>query len=403
MTDLIVVGGGIMGAPAAFHAASSGAHVTVIASPEPHDPASHTGVFGAHYDQTRLMWRWHPDPVETQLAVRSLDTMHQLENGASIMRHTGVLYGAQPGRGLAEQEWQAARHEDRFGIEILDGREIRRRWPVVHVPDDTIGYFEPPPAGIIDPRRLIAEFLRQSGAELIPDMVINISADGSGCRVTTVSGLVLSAPRCLVAAGAFTNRPGLLPRQLAVRLKSETIVFAEVPPEQRATYMDVPPMHLDLEPADVAEIYTTPLTATPDGRWRLKLGANTARDQWLDGPDAAAEWYRQAGTVNPLPVLRRAMLDLYPQLDSTVWRTERCVIAYTAHGNPYIDVITPGRLFVATGGNGRAAKWGPELGRIAAQLALHGDWNHDLPRQRFRVVFAEDVTGWARPDLLANR
>ena len=42
--------------------------MALIAPPEPPDPLVHDGVFGAHYDVSRLAWLHSPDPIEEWLA-----------------------------------------------------------------------------------------------------------------------------------------------------------------------------------------------------------------------------------------------------------------------------------------------------------------------------------------------
>ena len=83
MFDVAVIGGGIMGAPAARFLAEAGMRVAVVASPEPDDPAVHDGPFGAHYDVSRLTWLSHSDPVETDLSVRSQAAMAALDGPES--------------------------------------------------------------------------------------------------------------------------------------------------------------------------------------------------------------------------------------------------------------------------------------------------------------------------------
>ena len=408
MTDLIVVGGGIMGAPAAFFAVSSGADVVVLAPGQPadaasHDAASHDAVFGAHYDETRLRWRIHRHAAEQTLADRSIALLAELESvsGTSISRPRPLLFVTQPGVGDAQMA--ARRRANLPGTDVLSSDLITGRWPQLSFPANAVGYVEPEPAGLIDPRAMVATFLASSGADVVTDAAESISVDGGGCRIRTKSGRVFESDRVLVSAGAFSSTPGLLPRALAFRLKTESVVFAHLDATQAAAYRDVPPMLVELEPGDVAEIYTAPPTMRVDGSWRMKLGANTVRDRWLTGGSEAAAWYQSGALSNPLPLLRQAMLGLLPDLDVTEWRSERCVTAYTPHGHPYIDELVRGRLYVAAGGNGQSAKWGPELGRLAAQLSLTGEWEDDLPADWFRAVDERCDAEWVGDDLLSER
>ena len=65
------------------------------------------------------------------------------------------------------------------------------------------------------------------------------------------------------------------------------------------------------------------------------------------------------------------------------------MITYSAHGNPYIDALEAGRLYVTTAGNGMGAKSSDEIGRIGALLCASGEWHSDLNREDFRAVYMD--------------
>ena len=98
-----------------------------------------------------------------------------------------------------------------------------------------------------------------------------------------------------------------------------------------------------------------------------------------------------------------SMLRTYPGLDVEAFHTVRCVVAYTGHGMPYIDIVEPGRLYLATGGNGHSAKWSAALGDLAASLVLNDEWIDPLPRDRFRIQWAGEIDSWAGKELLSTR
>jgi glycine/D-amino acid oxidase-like deaminating enzyme len=53
---------------------------------------------------------------------------------------------------------------------------------------------------------------------------------------------------------------------------------------------------------------------------------------------------------------------------------------------PYIDILEPGRLIIALGGNGRGAQAADAVGDLTSRLALTGQWPSSLPRDAFRHV-----------------
>jgi glycine/D-amino acid oxidase-like deaminating enzyme len=62
-----------------------------------------------------------------------------------------------------------------------------------------------------------------------------------------------------------------------------------------------------------------------------------------------------------------------------------CATTRTPSGLPIVDVIEPGCLYIAVGGNSHAAKSSVEIGQMAAQLLQHDLWTSDLDRSLFAL------------------
>ena len=139
----------------------------------------------------------------------------------------------------------------------------------------------------------------------------------------------------------------------------------------------------------LSDLYVLPPIRYPDGRTYLKFGANTMIDHWLPNPAAVRAWYDHGDDDGPLPALRETLTDLLPDVRIRSWHTRRCADAYTAHRHPYIDMLEPGRLIIALGGNGRGAQAADAVGYLTAHLALTGQWQSGLPRDAFRHVPAD--------------
>jgi sarcosine oxidase len=130
----------------------------------------------------------------------------------------------------------------------------------------------------------------------------------------------------------------------------------------------MPPIVYRIDHPRLAELYILPPIQYPDGRYYLKLGANTVIDQFLTTVEEINSWYRAGDSQPMLEELRDMTLALFPGLRADSWHTHRCVITRTAHKRPYIDAVVPGQLYVAVGGNGQGAKAAEEVGRLAARL-----------------------------------
>ena len=67
-----------------------------------------------------------------------------------------------------------------------------------------------------------------------------------------------------------------------------------------------------------------------------------------------------------------------------------CFRTKTPSSRPFIDLIHP-QLGVALGGNGKVAKSGDEIGRIAIDLLMDNKWTSSLPKEAFSVQYKSDL------------
>lgn len=399
MFDVVVIGGGIMGAPAARKLAQRSLRVALIAAPEPDEPAAHRGVFGAHQDVSRLTWHRHTDPVHEHLSKLALDEMRELDaQHGAVLGTRGFLFVAAPGR----DEGSVA-HLMASGLQPLDGERLAHRFPQLSFPTGVTGFHDPATPGWFDPRRLVAleqAMAREAGAEIVDLEAVGLDLDRM--TVSLSNGAGVSARQVLIAAGAFSNRPGLLPRPLALRLKQESVCTAELDEVEAQRLGDLPAMVYQVADPSISDVYAAPPVEYPDGGRRLKWGANTLEDRWVESFDAIGDWYRGGGSAGA-ELIRPVMERHVPRLRASAWHAHRCVVTYTTHGKPYIDEIEEGRLFVAVGGNGHSAKWSPALGGLAADVVNGVDWPSGIPREAFAAQTAPGGGTWAVRGLWSER
>jgi sarcosine oxidase len=376
--DFLIVGGGMFGAAIARHLAPRAA-VTMVGPEVRKDGA---GAYGAHHDEGRITAELSQDAVWCELNRRARDGMAGLDPAlitpcGALSATTGDGPGAVPFRGHSGAPVQA-----------LTADTAHAGFPMARFSqDETI--LHQPGAGHFSPRRYVA-LARQSaqhdGAAVIPGTVRVLRTSAIGAEAELDDGRRLSADAAIVASGAFAAGSGLLPVPVALRAKSEVYVMAEVGEQQAAALAAMPCINRAIDHPQLADLYVLPPIRYPDGRIYLKAGANTMIDQWLPDPAAVRAWYDQGSDDGPLPALRQVVTDLLPGVRVSAWHTRRCADAYTAHRHPYIDVLGPGRLTIALGGNGRGAQAADAVGQLAAELALTGRWQSDLPRDAFRHV-----------------
>ena len=379
VADVVVVGRGIIGAPAARHLAEAGHRVVLVGPDEPIDRRTSDGPFCSHPDEGRI----------TRIAGRNQPWVvlaaHSIARYADIAQRSGVEFHHP--RSVVVSFSDAPAWVERAAVwgsdaRLVDPDEVRATTGIALTNGHPV-MVEGAPAGWINPRRMVAAqtaLVEQAGGVVIRDAATRISASGSGVTVTGSFGEV-AADRVLVATGAFGA--GLLDRPLDVERRPRTVLMAETAPDER-----IPSLILQGPPDDrLNEVYWVPPVPYPDGRIRLKIGGDLKAFDPLD-PGDLVTWFRSDGDRAEVEALEHSLRALLPDVTFGDLVGAPCVVTGTATGLPYIGWVDD-RIAVAVGGNGSAAKSGDELGRIAASLVT-GGWDSDLDEALFRPRFADE-------------
>ena len=397
--DFIVIGKGLMGSAAFRHLSEQTRNVAVIGPDEPQQHATHDGVFASHYDEGRLTGRLTKDIVWAHLSAWSIARYRALEARSGIPFYTPcgrltVVREEQPRRYLTQRDPIAQALNVEYDT-FRDAAQIAQRFPMFGFPAGFSGVFERPPAGYILPRALIRAQLaiaEQNGATLVREEVRSVQVSVQDVEVTTQSGQRLHAKQVLVASGAFSNCYDLLPRKLALRVKTETTVLAEVGEAEVARLQAMPTVGYEIDSTAIDGIYMAPPLRYPDGRSYIKLGCDTTTDEALRDLAAMQRWM-QAGRDDGMgEIIYNALRSFMPGLDSPRYQVRPCVVTYTPHSKPFVDQLSD-RLFVATGGNGSSAACSETLGFLAASLMLGQAWPTQFERATFRAIYADEPIG----------
>ena len=217
--DVVVVGGGVIGAACARELARSGRRVAVL------DPGGSRG----------QAWRASAGMLAPQIEGRQGDLLFELglagrelycELAGALREETGIDIGLWRGgsAAIALQETEAAELRSKVAwqrqqghlCDWLDAAEIRERYPWL---GPCLGALWAPHEGALDPVRLVEALrldARRHQAELIEDEAVAL--DRRGDRVIGVTGRRghYAAAQILLAAGAWIRRLGGLPRPLPV-------------------------------------------------------------------------------------------------------------------------------------------------------------------------------------------
>lgn len=383
----LVVGKGMIGAAALRHLAAASERVGAIGPDEPLDAATHRGVFSSHYDQGRIVSQLSRDETWGRLVARTLPELGDLELAGDrpIYRPGGVLFMAPEGDPSLREIVHRAR-----SLEVaVSAGDAALRSSGLRLPPGFAAVLEHPPAGIIDPRALVRAQLvaaGRDGAAVVRETVVAVRRLAGHWRITGESGRHYTARNVLLSVGAYINCFDLLPRKLAVRVKSETTILLEVADREARRLGAMPSVSYRIESASLSGVYVVPPLRYPDGRQYLKLGADTDTDAILPDFATIQAWMTAGGDVVRRD-LRDAILDLIPDLAIVSARVKRCLVTYSAHGLPYVDRLDDG-LFVAAAGNGAAAACSDTLGWLAALLMLDRPWPAEFERSAFERRFA---------------
>lgn len=217
--DVIVVGGGAIGAACARELAIAGRKVLVIEA-------------GGEMGQA---WRAAGGMLAPQIEADAQDPLlelglaareHYQPLAAALLENTGIDLGLwqegiarvalDPEEATALQSKVAWQRQQGYACEWLEPDELRRRWPWL---GPAVGALWAPQEGALDPEQLVRALLADAqrlGTSFVTDRVLAI--DETGARAVGVSGRTARyyAPEVVLAAGAWSGAIQGLPRPLPV-------------------------------------------------------------------------------------------------------------------------------------------------------------------------------------------
>ncbi|XP_077989599.1 uncharacterized protein LOC144443882 [Glandiceps talaboti] len=400
--DICIVGAGMIGSAAARHVTliSPSLKVCLIGPKEPKDiQECNHGIFGSHYDEGRITRSLDPDPIWAEIGQRSIARYRDLEQrtGVKFYNEVGYMAVSKTGDQYIEKVKENALSM-KVKVEELDKKGLETKYPYFSFKLNDVGILQKQDAGHVSARaHIVAQqtAAHLQGCDIIDDVVDQVTetnqSDGSKCmKVTTAKGQVIHARRVLLTTGAFTGFRDLLPRgkELDVQLSGATLLFAELSDEDAVKLKDMPCLiYKQNDSPDKYDCYILPPIKYPNGKYYLKIGHRTLYRKLLSTASEVTEWFKNDGNKAALSLLRNKLEKLVNgSVNMVATHGESCITTLTPTNQLYCDMITP-TLGITTGGNGYAAKSADEIGRMAARMIIAGCWDHDLPRNNFRVRF----------------
>ncbi|MEA1978925.1 MAG: FAD-dependent oxidoreductase [Chloroflexota bacterium] len=207
--DIVVIGGGVMGASTAYHLAAAGAGNVVLLEKEPYFGQGATGrcAGGVRYQ--------FATEINVQLSIASLamlDSFEQVTGQDPLYRKCGYLFVLTQEAMVAKFKTNVAM-QNRLGIETqwLDAEDVKSHLPKMHFEDALAGTFHSAD-GLADPNSVVMGYIqraRQLGVTAITGAsVLDIDTEGNQIqRVVTNSGSI--ATQVIVdAAGPWAGLIG---------------------------------------------------------------------------------------------------------------------------------------------------------------------------------------------------
>ena len=201
--DVMVVGAGSMGMAAGYFLSKSGKRTLLIDSfNPPHNK-------GSHHGDTRIIRYAYAEGEEyVPLVLRAKELWNDLEKatGRLLFLQTGVLNVGQEKSDFIQNIITSSKTYS-LPLEVIDSKEIRKRWPGISLPDEYIGCFESA-AGVLKSEDCIdayRELAVEEGATIVTNSrVKDMSVHDNGVTIKTDKE-TFTADSLVVTAGAWAG------------------------------------------------------------------------------------------------------------------------------------------------------------------------------------------------------
>eukprot|EP01063_Lacrimia_lanifica_P025208 TRINITY_DN3298_c0_g1_i1.p1 TRINITY_DN3298_c0_g1~~TRINITY_DN3298_c0_g1_i1.p1 ORF type:complete len:908 (+),score=248.51 TRINITY_DN3298_c0_g1_i1:71-2794(+) len=205
--DVVVVGGGSVGASVAYHCQARGMNTVLL--------ERHRWTAGTTWHSAGMLWRLRPSDIDIQLHTYTREKCIALEEETGFQSWTenGGLFVATNKERLMEYE-RLAETGKYFGIEsrVLSPSEVQRVHPLMQI-EDVYGGLHSPTDGTIDPTGIVNAYVagaKKRGAVVMEDTgVVGIETenDARGFKkvrsVTTTCGQTIKTRWVVNACGAW--------------------------------------------------------------------------------------------------------------------------------------------------------------------------------------------------------
>ncbi len=368
--DVVVIGGGIMGASAAFRLAERGLKVTLVEK---------TFIAGGSTGKSSAIVRQHySNEVTARMALHSLrvfQNFDEIVGGECGFVNTGfvVLASADQREGLAANV--ALQRSVGIDTRLLSPEELREIAPGLAGADAVVAAYEPE-GGYADPAATtssFAEAARRRGATIRQDTEV-IGVNLHGGRVT---GVVTQHGE--IAAGAVVNAAG----PWGARVARMAGVDLPIQPCRVQVAFFAPPPDGKPAPRVFADFPNVTYFRPETGGLTLIGSVDPAEANHHADPDQ----YNERVDFDFVADMGARLAQRFPLMERGESRGGYAAIYdITPDWHPVIDEVPPGSgFFVAAGHSGHGFKLGPAVGVMVAGLVT-GQASAGLDPSLFRFA-----------------
>eukprot|EP00899_Mesostigma_viride_P026302 jgi/Mesvir1/6857/Mv09028-RA.1 len=378
--DVCVIGVGAMGSAACSHLASRGLSVLGL---EQFDIPNARGSSHGHTRIIRLAY--FESPAYTPLAKRSIQLWRELEEATGqqgqLLHTTGAL-DIGPPHSVVFSQAHASCLQHGLPHEVLDGKQVRERWPALSgMPDGYMACFQGD-GGMLAVEACVrahADNARRLGAhihsneEVLSYRHVGASADASDAggtsdnaliQVTTNRGVYRCRHLCLTA-GPWTAAGGVcLVPELAPLLQVERQVVGWFAPVEEEQGWKITPQHLPvfiIQDDDAREWYGLPQFNVPG----LKVGLFSHKQETVGDPSSVAP-----PCQGDADLLRGVLQRFLPCANGAALDLSTCMFTYSPDHHFIVDKLPcpTGNVTVGCGFSGHGFKFAPVIGEMLADL-----------------------------------
>ena len=367
-SEVIIIGLGAMGSSAAMHLAARGVRVRAF------DQFTPPHAMGSSHGRSRIFRQAYFEDsryVPMLLRARELWLGLEREVNQQLLHTTGGLVVGRAGGELVARSEESAR-QFQLDHQMLDGRELKSRYPAFTVEPDTIALLEQK-AGYLIPEDCIAQQLSQAARRQallhFDEPVLEWRAGGEGVTVRTAHGSY-TAGRLLITAGPWA--PQILAELgLPLRVTRQVLYWFAPKGGVDGFRADRFPVYLLEAPPGQPLIYGFPLIAEESEGVKVALHGT---------PEVCTpESVNRAILPEELAAMRDRLAATLPTLSGTLLRAETCLYTMTPDEHFVIDQHPQhSAVTLAAGFSGHGFKFASVVGETLADLATTGSSGFDL-------------------------